>query len=310
MRKTDMDNGQYSMSNDYRQLEVNIISAQDLKEANHLVRLSGKMQTYAVAWINPCKKLSTQIDRSGASNPTWNDKVIFRVEDTFLRSEASALMIEIYCIGYVKDVLVGTVRVLVSTLVKGYGSKGFSGMNFSALQVRRASGRPQGILNVGTMVFEGDMHNMSINGASAMGYRDLMGNSIQKTFCRTRSTWPFKDINRALIKLQNNRPNVLSAAESCKCSNTTGKGKDVEENCSEANALNGPESTETIESRSSDHKASVGCDYPILFDFRLRRSKKGAYAGLRSGPAKIHLSPSDKNMQQASRINNPTVDAS
>jgi hypothetical protein len=151
-------NSLYIMGEAYTQLELNIISAQDLKE----MHLFGMMQTYCVVWINFEKKLTTQIDRTGGANPTWNDKAIFRVEESFLRCETSAVMMEIYCVGCLRDTLLGTVRVLLSTLLKGYGSTDFSGMSFLALQVRRPSGHPQGILNLGTMILDGvDLHRMN-----------------------------------------------------------------------------------------------------------------------------------------------------
>jgi hypothetical protein len=114
-------NSLYIMGEAYTQLELNIISAQDLKK----IHLFGMMQTYGVVWINFEKKLTTQIDKTGGANPTWNDKAIFRVEERFLRSETSALMMEIYCVGCLRDTLVGTVRVFLSNLLKGYGSKDF-----------------------------------------------------------------------------------------------------------------------------------------------------------------------------------------
>jgi hypothetical protein len=151
-------NSLYIMGEAYTQLELNIISAQDLKK----IHLFGMMQTYGVVWINFEKKLTTQIDRTGGANPTWNDKAIFRVEERFLRSETSTLMVEIYCVGCLRDTLVGTVRVLLSNLLKGYRSKDFSGMSFSALQVCHPSGHPHGILNLGTMILDGlDLHRMN-----------------------------------------------------------------------------------------------------------------------------------------------------
>lgn len=104
----------------------------------------------------------TQIDRTGGANPTWNDKAIFRVEESFLCCETSAMMMEIYCVGCLKDTLLGTVRVLLSTLLKGYGSKDFNGMSFLELQVRCPFGHPQGILNLGTLILDGVyLHRMN-----------------------------------------------------------------------------------------------------------------------------------------------------
>ncbi|KAG2242435.1 hypothetical protein Bca52824_095718 [Brassica carinata] len=51
-------------------------------------------------------------------------------------------------------------------------------MRFVALQVRRTSGRPQGILNIGVGVLDGSMRSMPLYthmDSSAVGYRDLLG---------------------------------------------------------------------------------------------------------------------------------------
>lgn len=126
------------------------------------MHIFGMMQIYYVLWINLEKTLTMQIDRTGGANPTWNDKAIFRVEESFLHCETSVVMMEIYCVGYLRDTHLGTVRILLSTLLKGYGSTYFSGMSFLALQVCHPSGHPQGILNLGTMILDGvDLHRMN-----------------------------------------------------------------------------------------------------------------------------------------------------
>eukprot|EP01018_Ginkgo_biloba_P017864 Gb_28901 [translate_table: standard] len=271
---------------DYRQLEVNIISAQDLKKTN---RIAGRMQMYCVAWIHMDRKLSTQIDRSGGANPTWNDKVIFRVEESFLRSETSAIMIEIYCIGFLKDTLVGTVRVMLSNLLKGYGSKGFKGMSFSALPIRRPnSGRPQGILNLGIMILNGELHNMNIRSPhtnnGAVGYKDLMGKSLS----------PKPSLVDKMMFLKPNKGaheydlqvNVSPKQEKKICSDDYIPCKKLQEEVKSIRLCN-QNSTKLIEKK----QPCIGCHH-MLFGLK----SKGNKVGLRNGPAKIHLSPSDNNI--------------
>lgn len=160
----------------FQLLELNIISAQDLAP------VSRSMRTYAVAWVHPDRKLSTRVDTQGHANPTWNDKFVFRVDDEFLRADTSAVMIEIYAVSWFRDVHVGTVRVLVGNLVpppsRPHHPQPHLGMRFVALQVRRPSGRPQGILNIGVAVLDSSMRSMPLYtqlSTSAVGYRDLMG---------------------------------------------------------------------------------------------------------------------------------------
>ncbi|OIW01767.1 hypothetical protein TanjilG_03905 [Lupinus angustifolius] len=160
----------------FQLLELNVISGQDLAS------VSRSMRTYAVAWVHIDRKLSTRVDTEGHNNPTWNDKFVFRVDDEFLYADTSAIMIEIYALHWFKDIHVGTVRVLVANLIPP-PSKPFHnnhapmGMRFVALQVRRPSGRPQGILNIGLTVLDSSMRSMPLYtlNSSAVGYRHLMG---------------------------------------------------------------------------------------------------------------------------------------
>ena len=160
----------------FQLLELNVISAQDL------VKVSRKMKTYAVAWVHPDRRLSTRVDSEGCNNPTWNDKFVFRVDDRFLHGDTSAVMIEIYALHWFRDVHIGTVRVIVGNLIpppRPHHHNHFQlGMRFVALQVRRPSGRPQGILNIGVALLDSSMRSMPLYSqisVSAVGYRQLMG---------------------------------------------------------------------------------------------------------------------------------------
>lgn len=173
-----------SMFPSFQLLELNIISAQDLAP------VSRKMKTYAVAWVHSERKLTTRVDYNGGANPTWNDKFVFRVNEEFLYADTSAVVIEIYALHWFRDVHVGTVRVLISNLIPPNRRPGYRtsnneyrrtpppGMRFVALQVRRTSGRPQGILNIGVGLLDGSMRSMPLYthmDSSAVGYRDLLG---------------------------------------------------------------------------------------------------------------------------------------
>ncbi|XWS39124.1 hypothetical protein CRYUN_Cryun18bG0023400 [Craigia yunnanensis] len=155
-----------------------MISAQDLEPISRR-----KMRTYAVAWVHQERKLSTRIDTQGHTNPTWNDKFVFRVDDEFLNRDTSAVMIEIYAVHWFRDILVGTVRAIVGHLIPPISRPRHRhgvqlGMSFVALQVRRPSGRPQGILNIGVALLDSSMRSMPLYlqmGSSAVGYRHLMG---------------------------------------------------------------------------------------------------------------------------------------
>ncbi|CAK8571993.1 unnamed protein product [Lathyrus sativus] len=160
----------------FQLLELNVISTQDLASVGR------NMRTYAVAWVHPDRKLSTRVDTEGRTNPTWNDKFVFRVDDEFLYNDTSAIMIEIYALHWFKDIHVGTVCVLVGNLIPPparpfHTNRAPLGMRFVALQARRPSGRPQGILNIGVTVLDSSMRSMPLYtlNASAVGCRHLMG---------------------------------------------------------------------------------------------------------------------------------------
>lgn len=133
-------------------LEVSLISAQDL------AIVSKSTRTYAVAWINPTRKVSTRTDQN-YRNPTWNDKVTFRLDSQYLVSPMSAITVEIYTVSWFRHVLVGTVRVLLCDLLSTL-QKNPKSTRFVALQVRRPSGIPQGILNMGVTLMDNSLKSM------------------------------------------------------------------------------------------------------------------------------------------------------
>ncbi|XP_029120163.2 uncharacterized protein, partial [Elaeis guineensis] len=136
-------------------LEVTVVSAQDLF-AN-----SRSMRTYAVAWIDPAHKLRTRLDAAGHTEPTWNDKFVFRLDDAILRSDTAAVTVNIFAArprflpG--SDNLIGTARALLSTLRPSTTTR------FVAVQVRRPQSlRPQGILNLGVSLLDAYVRSFPI----------------------------------------------------------------------------------------------------------------------------------------------------
>ncbi|XP_076923114.1 protein SRC2-like [Bidens hawaiensis] len=149
-----------------RILEINLISAQDLNK----IRPIRRMHTYVLAWVDPRTRLRSDLDRVGGENPTWNDKFLFRVSEDFINADISAVQIQIYAVGYIRDNFVGTVRYILSS-----SSPRSDGIPcFSALHIRRRSGRVQGVLNIAATVFRGSDFP-SLSGISAICVRDLIG---------------------------------------------------------------------------------------------------------------------------------------
>ncbi|XP_009591729.1 uncharacterized protein [Nicotiana tomentosiformis] len=160
-------------------IEISLISAQDLAP------VSKSLRTYALTWINPNKKRSTRIDNEGHNNPSWNDKFSFKVNDEFLYSETSAVHVEIYTVSWFRDVLVGTVHVLLNNLINPFVNS--NGKRFVALQIRRPSGNPQGILNMGVSLINSSMKSMplicsEIMNPSSLNYRDILDKKINENY--------------------------------------------------------------------------------------------------------------------------------
>ncbi|CAN4108349.1 unnamed protein product [Withania somnifera] len=165
-------------------LEINLISAQSLKTTVANLR---RMQTYALLWVDSSTKLRSKIDHFGGENPTWNDKFLFRVSSEFISSETSGVSVEIYAVGYIKDIIVGTVRLLISSCLSGIPNHGIGTATpaFTAVQVRRPSGRFHGILNIGAAVYSNTDFSL-LNGLSAICFHDLMQEKENSRWRRRR----------------------------------------------------------------------------------------------------------------------------
>ncbi|KMT13906.1 hypothetical protein BVRB_4g077470 [Beta vulgaris subsp. vulgaris] len=144
------------MTEPFQLLHINIISARDLAP------VSKSMNTYVVGWVNPNRKLTTRVDHKGNNCPEWNDKFVFRVTPKFLNSDSSIVDIEIYSQAWLRDALIGSVRVSIANLIPT-GYQNGSTRRSVALQIRRPSGRPQGILNVVVSVLDGSRQSMPLS---------------------------------------------------------------------------------------------------------------------------------------------------
>ncbi|MFS8027278.1 putative C2 domain-containing protein [Helianthus anomalus] len=157
-----------------RILEINLISAQSLKIPKPLK--PHRIHTYTIAWVDPKSKLRSHLDRVGSENPTWNEKFIFRVSPSFIYGDTSAVQFQIYACGFIKDYLIGNVRFLLSSssLVSSKTGAVVGTPAFSALHIRRPSGRIHGVLNIAATVYECSDF-AAFNGMSAVCFHDFVG---------------------------------------------------------------------------------------------------------------------------------------
>ncbi|KAF3439919.1 hypothetical protein FNV43_RR18197 [Rhamnella rubrinervis] len=240
-------------------MEINLISAQGLKLPSGQL---WRMQTYALAWTDPSVKLRTGIDRVGGENPTWNDRFLFQVTPEFLTSETSGVSVEIYAVNCLRDTLIGTVRFLIGNFLDIHAKI----PSFTALQIRRPSGRFHGVLNIGATVMSGSDFP-ALRDKSAVCYRDLMGKSHR---LRRR-----KD-----------------------------RGRESENCCRESPAhswFESPVHSDSSESSTSSSSSTAFKDLNAIRDVAGSRSlKTSSYAaGLLCGlvlQRKVHLHPCDQNI--------------
>ncbi|PHT33150.1 hypothetical protein CQW23_29487 [Capsicum baccatum] len=158
-------------------LEITLISAQDLSP------VCKSLRTYALAWVNPNRKRTTRVDNQGHTNPNWNDKFSFRVDDEFLNSESSAVHVEIYTVSWFRDILVGTVKVVLDNLINPLDRINNQNQNkkFVALQIRKPSGNPQGILNMGVALVDKTKRSLPLFNEItplSLDHRDILDRKI------------------------------------------------------------------------------------------------------------------------------------
>ncbi|PPD74378.1 hypothetical protein GOBAR_DD28704 [Gossypium barbadense] len=116
-----------------RLLEINLISAQDLFSA------SNNMKTYAVVWVRQENKCTTKVDQSGGTDPTWNEKFVFKVD-----KDDAVISVEVYAAAWDKDATIGYVNVPLNDIFDSPSAV----TRTLALPISRPSGRSQGILNM------------------------------------------------------------------------------------------------------------------------------------------------------------------
>jgi len=138
-------------------LQINVISARDLAS------VSRSMRTYALVWVNPARKMMTRVDLKGNNSPKWNDKFMFKVTPEFLNSSTATVSVEIYAESWIRDTIVGLVQVPACSITPANPNKS-NAKRAVALQVRRPSGRPQGILNIAVSILDGSNKSMPLSG--------------------------------------------------------------------------------------------------------------------------------------------------
>lgn len=134
------------MATRYREIEVNVFSAHDLRDVRFF---GGKMSPYVVAWVHHDCKAYTAADVKGSTDPTWNDKLLIYCRETALaHPDESIVYFELHDAASASDRLIGNLSYPLSQLPGQAASRPEpSDAVFLNLPVKR-SGREQGVLNL------------------------------------------------------------------------------------------------------------------------------------------------------------------
>lgn len=124
-------------------IELTIMAADGLKNVSFL---RGKMDPFAVAFVDPYFRCSTRVLKKGGSDPVWNDCLRIPVDDRFLYEPNSALTIQVFNQSPINTSLVGATQLMLHELFRQL--KGNNEGDILTLQLFRPSGRPYGVLRV------------------------------------------------------------------------------------------------------------------------------------------------------------------
>ncbi|KAB1214010.1 BON1-associated protein 2 [Morella rubra] len=131
---------------EYKTLEVNVLSATDLKDLNHF----SKMGVYVVVSLSGDsqheQKAKTNVDQHGGTSPSWNFPMKFTINESAVRQNRLILEFKLRCersLGGDKDI--GEVYVPVQELLNSIGDG--KTLQFLSYQVTQPSGQHKGVLN-------------------------------------------------------------------------------------------------------------------------------------------------------------------
>lgn len=121
--------------------------------------MSKSLHTYVVAWVDPDYKLITPVDHKGHTCPKWKFRMLFHVDDKFLRCDSTAVMIEIYTISRrLSNLPIGTATLPLQLVLNNPSSTSFARKPLT-LPVSRPSGDVKGILNVSVNLINTTIRN-------------------------------------------------------------------------------------------------------------------------------------------------------
>ncbi|XVE63045.1 hypothetical protein DITRI_Ditri06bG0168200 [Diplodiscus trichospermus] len=158
---------------EFRPLEINVISATDLKDVN----LFSKMDVYAVVSINGDHRTTqkTHVDKDCGSNPTWNHAMKFTIDEAAIahQNRRLDLVFRLKCDRQLGDKDIGTVQVPIKELLDHNNGSGKVEQHVS-YSVRLANGKAKGVLNFSYKF--GEKFSMPAPQPSLRGAEAMYGN--------------------------------------------------------------------------------------------------------------------------------------
>ncbi|CAJ1963427.1 unnamed protein product [Sphenostylis stenocarpa] len=131
---------------EYRTLELNIISAKDIKNVN----LFSKMDVYAVVSLygDPLHHQSstTPVDKDSGTNPKWNFPMKFSVNETLAKENHLSLEIKLVSDRTLGDTVIGTVHVPLREIIDNPGDD--DNFRHVTYKVMKSAGKSKGSLNL------------------------------------------------------------------------------------------------------------------------------------------------------------------
>uniref|UniRef100_A0A0D9V3R3 C2 domain-containing protein n=1 Tax=Leersia perrieri TaxID=77586 RepID=A0A0D9V3R3_9ORYZ len=265
-----------------RILEVTLISAQGLKPPSGLRRRL--LQPYAVAWVDAAHRLQTPPDRAGGVDPEWHERLLFRVHEAALADDSrAAVTVEIYAaptggwhIG--GDSLVGSARFLLGDhclLSRPIGSP-----SMFAVGVRRPSGRVHGLLNLAASLVAAPpspaaslaLRSSPAVSLSALSTAPIPAGRVLRVLNRSFATPP-------------QSPTVLTPKKQQIAAKPSKKGADKQDVAAKLDNNGADDGSDEEREESREMGGVVFCGPCVL-----------------PLPRKIHISPSDENLQAFASI--------
>ncbi|TKY45231.1 BAHD acyltransferase DCR [Spatholobus suberectus] len=126
------------------QVEVKLSSASNLKNVNWR---NGTNRPYAVIWVDPTQKRSTNVDDAGNTHANWNEKLTIPLPPASKIDDATLFVdiIHASCEPDAKSLIIGSANLRLIEV--GVGER-----ISRTLRLTRPSGRPQGTVDVRVLV--------------------------------------------------------------------------------------------------------------------------------------------------------------